>query len=118
MTALFELTGTRVFVAGHSGIVGAAMVRGLAVERCTVITAPRQETDLRDRSAVDRLFATQRLDVVVLAAAKVDGSRANDNAPADFSIGRAEASVSRPLRHLPAHGAAADLGGRPPHRSA
>ena len=84
MSDPFDLAGARVFVAGHRGMVGSAVVRRLASERCTVITAARQETDLRDRAAVDRLFDAQRPDVVVLAAAKVGGILANDTAPADF----------------------------------
>jgi GDP-L-fucose synthase len=80
----FDLQGARVWVAGHRGMVGAAIVRRLASEPVEVLTAPRSELDLRDAAAVRRWLDAQRPDVVVLAAAKVGGIWANDNFPADF----------------------------------
>jgi len=64
-------------------MVGAAIVRRLEPEDCTILTAPR-ETDLREQAAVREWFAANRPEVVVIAAAKVGGILANDTYPADF----------------------------------
>src|SRR5690606_20838966 len=74
----------RVFVAGHCGMVGAAIVRRLASEDCEVLTATRDEVDLRDQAGVRGWLADRRPDAVILAAAKVGGILANDTYPADF----------------------------------
>lgn len=81
---MFDLAGRRVFVAGHRGMVGSAIVRRLAREKCDVLTASRAELDLKDQAAVRAWFADQRPDAVFLAAAKVGGILANDSFPADF----------------------------------
>lgn len=80
----FSLAGKRVFVAGHRGMVGSAIVRRLAGEQCEILTAARSELDLKDQASVRGWFAQHRPDVVVLAAAKVGGILANDTYPADF----------------------------------
>lgn len=80
----FALEGRRVFVAGHRGMVGAAIVRRLAHEGCTVLIADRGTLDLRDQAQVRAWFAANRPEAVFLAAAKVGGILANDSAPADF----------------------------------
>jgi GDP-L-fucose synthase len=80
----FELTGKRIFVAGHRGMVGSAIVRRLGPEQCEVITATRQELDLMDQAKVREWFGRNRPDAVFLAAAKVGGILANDSFPADF----------------------------------
>ena len=80
----FDLTGKRVWVAGHRGMVGSAVVRRLASEQVQVLSAPRAELDLRDAAAVRAWLKANRPDVVVLAAAKVGGIAANDSLPADF----------------------------------
>ena len=80
---MFSLAGRRVYVAGHGGMVGAALVRRLASEQCEVLTAPR-ETDLREQAAVRGWFAAERPDVVIVAAAKVGGIAANDSLPGTF----------------------------------
>jgi GDP-L-fucose synthase len=80
----FALKGKRVFVAGHRGMVGSAIVRRLASEECEILTAGRAEADLRDQAAVRAWFAANRPDAVFLAAAKVGGILANDTYPADF----------------------------------
>ncbi len=80
----FSLEGKRVFVAGHRGMVGSAIVRRLARENCTVLKASRSELDLLDQRAVREWFARERPDAVFLAAAKVGGILANDSYPADF----------------------------------
>lgn len=81
---LFELAGRRIFVAGHRGMVGSAVVRRLHREPCTVITADRRDVDLRRQSSVERFMADTRPDAVVLAAARVGGIAANSSRPADF----------------------------------
>lgn len=81
---VYDLSGKRVFVAGHRGMVGSAIVRRLADERCTVLTADRRTMDLIDQRAVRDWFGAERPDVVVLAAAKVGGILANDTFPSDF----------------------------------
>ena len=80
----FELQGARVWVAGHRGMVGSAIVRRLAAEPVEVLSVPRAELDLRDAAAVRRWLGAHKPDVVVLAAAKVGGILANDSFPADF----------------------------------
>ena len=84
MPVPFDLTGKRVFVAGHRGMVGSAVLRRLAEENCTVLTATRAEADLIDQAAVRAWFAREKPEVVVIAAAKVGGILANDSYPADF----------------------------------
>jgi len=80
----FELKGKTVFVAGHGGMVGAALVRRLAQENAELLTAKRSEVDLRDQAAVFRWFAKARPQVVFLAAAKVGGIVANNTLRAEF----------------------------------
>jgi GDP-L-fucose synthase len=83
---LFDLTGRRVFVAGHRGMVGSAIVRRLAQEPVTVLTATRAECDLTRQAEVEAWMARHRPDVVVVAAAKVGGILANDRLPVDFLL--------------------------------
>src|ERR1700756_364288 len=80
----FELEGKTVFVAGHRGMVGAALVRRLAQEDVKLLTVPRRELDLRDQKAVFDWFAGNVPQVVFLAAAKVGGIVANDTLRAEF----------------------------------
>ena len=76
----------RIYVAGHRGLVGSAVVRDLrAAGYDDLVLRTRAETDLRDRAAVDALFAEERPDFVVIAAAKVGGILANSTRPADFA---------------------------------
>ncbi len=84
MAGGYDLAGKRVYVAGHRGMVGGAIVRRLARENCEVLTAGRETLDLLDQRAVRDWFATERPAAVVLAAAKVGGILANDTWPADF----------------------------------
>lgn len=84
MAGEFLLENKRIFVAGHRGMVGSALVRRLEHEDCTVLTATRETLDLKDQTAVRQWFAQNRPDVVLLAAAKVGGILANDSYPADF----------------------------------
>src|SRR6267378_2444407 len=80
----FELTGKTVFVAGHGGMVGAALVRRLAQEDAELLTAGRRELDLRDQAAVFAWFADKRPQAVFLAAAKVGGIVANNTRRGEF----------------------------------
>ncbi|GGB26453.1 GDP-L-fucose synthase [Allosediminivita pacifica] len=80
----YDLTGKRIWVAGHRGMVGGAVVRRLARENCEVITAGRDVVDLVDQAAVRAWMLDTRPDVVVMAAAKVGGIKANNDYPVDF----------------------------------
>ncbi len=80
----FDLRGKRVFVAGHAGLAGSAIVRRLQTEGCDIISAPRRELDLRQSEQVDRFMAKTRPDAVFVAAGKVGGIRANTTFPAEF----------------------------------
>jgi GDP-L-fucose synthase len=80
----FDLSGKRVYVAGHRGMVGSALVRRLASETCQILTVDRNQVDLRDQAGVDRWFDQNRPDAVFLAAARVGGIYANDTLPGDF----------------------------------
>ena len=80
----FELKGKTVFVAGHRGMVGAALVRRLALEDVDILTAGRTELDLRDQAAVFDWFARKKPQAVFLAAAKVGGIVANNTLRAEF----------------------------------
>ncbi len=81
---VFPLQGKRVWVAGHRGMVGSAIVRRLAEEDCSVLTAERGEVDLMRQDEVDRWLAKARPDAIFLAAARVGGIIANSSRPADF----------------------------------
>ncbi|MFL9855977.1 GDP-L-fucose synthase [Paraburkholderia madseniana] len=75
----------RIFVAGHRGMAGSALLRNLASRGYdNVVTRSRAELDLTDQAAVERFFREEAIDVVILAAAKVGGILANDTYPADF----------------------------------
>lgn len=80
----YDLQDKRIFVAGHRGMVGSAIVRRLRAEGGTVITADRDELDLLDQTATHTWLSAAQPDVVVVAAAKVGGILANDQFPADF----------------------------------
>jgi GDP-L-fucose synthase len=81
---MVTLAGARVFVAGHRGMVGSALVRRLASESCDILVAARDELDLLDQSAVRRWMENNRPDIVFLAAAKVGGIHANNTYKAEF----------------------------------
>ena len=81
---IFPLEGKRVWVAGHRGMVGSAIVRRLASEGCEVITAGREVVDLKRQDQVQAWMVKEKPDAVFLAAAKVGGILANDTFPADF----------------------------------
>ena len=81
---LFPLEGKRVWVAGHKGMVGSAIVRRLARENCEVLIADRHEVDLKDQAQTRAWILENKPDAIFLAAAKVGGILANDSFPADF----------------------------------
>ena len=82
-----SLTKSKIYVAGHRGLAGSAIVRRLQTEGCeSIITMTRDELDLRNQVAVDAFFRDVRPDYVFLAAAKVGGILANDIYPADFIL--------------------------------
>jgi GDP-L-fucose synthase len=82
--AAYDLAGRRVWVAGHRGLVGGALVRRLASEDCEVLAAGRDVLDLRRQAEVERWMDANRPDTVIVAAATVGGILANDTRPADF----------------------------------
>lgn len=81
---LFDLTGRRIFVSGHAGMVGSAIVRRLASIDCEVVTAGRERVDLLRQDETERFLAETRPDVVIVAAGKVGGIHANNSYPAAF----------------------------------
>ena len=84
MTEVFPLAGKRIWVAGHRGMVGSAIIRRLAREDVTVLTADRATVDLARQGQVEDWLKTNQPDAIVLAAAKVGGILANNTQPADF----------------------------------
>lgn len=81
---MFDLAGKRIWVAGHRGMVGAALVRRLARENCEVLTVDRDTLDLTDQRAVLGWMHNHRPQAVFLAAAKVGGIHANATQPVEF----------------------------------
>ncbi|MDZ5453263.1 GDP-L-fucose synthase [Labrys sp. ZIDIC5] len=81
---MMSLQGKRVWVAGHRGMVGAALVRRLQSEDCTLLTVDRTELDLRRQADTEAWIERMRPEVIFLAAAKVGGILANASFPADF----------------------------------
>ena len=116
--ASYRLEGKRVWVAGHRGMVGAAVVRRLASERCEILTVGRGEVDLRRQAEVERWMQRASPQAVVLAAATVGGILANDTQAGRIPLrqprdpdqhhargearGRREAPVPRLVLHLSA----------------
>jgi GDP-L-fucose synthase len=84
MKNLFDLRGKRIWVAGHRGMVGAAVARRLAAEPCEIVVVGRDELDLTRQAKVEQWVACQRLDAVILCAARVGGIHANATLPAEF----------------------------------
>jgi len=80
----YSLAGKRVWVAGHRGMVGAAVARRLQTEDCEILTVPRENVDLRRQQAVEDWLDARRPQVIVLAAATVGGILANSTRPAEF----------------------------------
>ncbi|UWM78030.1 GDP-L-fucose synthase [Rhizobium sp. WSM4643] len=78
------MSNKKIWVAGHRGMVGSALVRRLQSEDCNVITATRREVDLTRQEEVEKFAEATRPDAIILAAAKVGGILANDSYPAEF----------------------------------
>jgi GDP-L-fucose synthase len=81
---IFSLSGKRVWVAGHRGMVGSALVRRLQSENCEILIISRAELDLRRQEPVEEWLSANRPDAIFLAAAKVGGIFANESYPAEF----------------------------------
>jgi GDP-L-fucose synthase len=85
MNESMPLPASKVFIAGHRGLVGSAIVRRLQAEGANnLVVRTRKELDLLDQSAVEGFFASEKPEYVFLAAAKVGGILANDTYPAEF----------------------------------
>jgi len=84
MTTRFSLRNKKIWVAGHNGMVGSALVRRLQSEQCEILTVNRRDLDLRDQAGVRAWMAANKPDAVILAAARVGGIVANRDSPADF----------------------------------
>jgi len=80
----FDLEGRRIWVAGHRGMAGSAIVRRLERENCEIVTATHSELDLLSQADVHAWMADRRIDAVFVAAAKVGGILANATRPAEF----------------------------------
>src|SRR6266498_4405056 len=83
-SAPFDLTNQRVFVAGHNGMAGSAIVRRLQQEHCQILTIDHRELDLSRQAATERYITSARPDVVIIAAGRVGGIIANDTYPVEF----------------------------------
>src|SRR3984885_14044972 len=81
---IFHLAGKRVWVAGHNGMLGSAIVRRLERESCEILIADRKALDLRSQAETRAWLLEARPDAIFLAAAKVGGILANDTYPSDF----------------------------------
>jgi GDP-L-fucose synthase len=81
---IYSLAGKRVWVAGHTGMAGSALVRRLGAENCEILTVSHGDLDLRNQAAVEAWLAREAPQVVVLAAAKVGGIVANNTLRAEF----------------------------------
>ncbi|MDP2296016.1 MAG: GDP-L-fucose synthase [Pseudolabrys sp.] len=81
---IFPLEGKRIWVAGHNGMVGSALVRRLARENCEILTVDRKAVDLKDQAATRAWVLDAKPDAIFLAAAKAGGILANDTYPVDF----------------------------------
>lgn len=80
----FDLTGKRIWIAGETGMVGRAVLKRLESETCEIISAPRSELDLTDQKATDDWIYEHAPDVIIMAAAKVGGIKANMDDSAGF----------------------------------
>jgi GDP-L-fucose synthase len=103
VAVIYPIAGKRVWVAGHRGMVGSALLRRLEREDCELLTATRQECDLGRQDQVERWMGRARPEVVIVAAAKVGGILANDSYPAEFLYDNLmiEANVIHTARRVP-----------------
>src|ERR1700744_4096066 len=84
MNRSYTLRSKRVWVAGHRGLVGSALIRRLQEENCEILTAPRDTVDLRRPEQLERWMRETKPEAIFLAAARVGGIYANDTRPAEF----------------------------------
>lgn len=98
---LYPLAGKRVWVAGHQGLVGSALMRRLAGEGCTLLTVERRKLDLRRQSEVEAWLNAARPHAILLAAARVGGIGANSTRPGEFLYDNLmiQANVIEAARH-------------------
>ena len=81
---IYALEGKRIFIAGHTGMVGSALMRRFAQENCEIITASHSTLDLTRQSPTESYITDVKPDVIIVAAARVGGILANAQYPADF----------------------------------
>ncbi|MBJ26076.1 MAG: GDP-fucose synthetase [Alphaproteobacteria bacterium] len=81
---MYSIKGKKVWVAGHAGMVGKAIVRRLNTEECKIISCDRKQIDLRRQHEVELWVKKHKPDAIIIAAATVGGIKANDNNPAKF----------------------------------
>lgn len=81
---MYDIEGKRIWIAGHNGMVGRAVVRALEQQNCTILKASRKDLDLTRQVEVEAWMETEKPNAVILCAAKVGGILANDTYPADF----------------------------------
>ncbi|MGN7439212.1 MAG: GDP-L-fucose synthase family protein [Alcanivorax sp.] len=81
---MYSLVGKKVWIAGHRGMVGQALMRRLAFERCDILTINHADLDCRDQAAVNDWVGANKPDVIYIAAARVGGIMDNANNPAEF----------------------------------
>ena len=81
---MFDLAGKRIWVAGHNGMVGRAVVRALENHDCHILTADRRTVDLTRQTDVEEWMAAHKPQAIIVCAARVGGILANDNYPAEF----------------------------------
>lgn len=81
---VYSLVGKKIFVAGHTGMVGSAIVRRLQSANCELITIAHRDLDLTRQSETEAFIAHHKPDVIIIAAARVGGILANSQYPADF----------------------------------
>jgi GDP-L-fucose synthase len=81
---LFDPSGKKVWVAGHKGMVGSAIVRRLQQENCEILTVDKSELNLLNQAGIEKWMMEQRPDIVFMAAARVGGIHANNTQPANF----------------------------------
>ena len=83
---MFDLKNKKIFVAGHKGMVGSSIMNELNSLDLEVLTAEKNELDLKDFSLVNHWFETNKPDVVIITAAKVGGIYANSSYPVQFLL--------------------------------
>lgn len=84
MTSVFSISGKRIWIAGHRGMVGQALIRRLENENCEILTVNKDDLDLRDQAKTQSWIKANMPDAIIIAAAKVGGIGANANSPATF----------------------------------